>query len=112
MLLVRPLKDEHTWEALVRPGRKMRAGEVVVFGEGELEAEVIARGDYGLRTLRFRQAVQGNWQPPCGILEDYIDTDRNGVILPFDLLRFRQLIQGTGNATRPWAGESMNNARP
>ncbi len=56
VLLVRPLKDEHTWEALVRPGRKMRAGEVVVFGEGELEAEVIARGDYGLRTLRFRCA--------------------------------------------------------
>src|SRR5882762_4013527 len=31
------------WEALVRPGRKMKTGERVVFGEGEPEAEIIAR---------------------------------------------------------------------
>jgi S-adenosylmethionine:tRNA ribosyltransferase-isomerase len=41
------------WEALVRPGRKMKTGERVVFGEGELEAEIIARGEFGLRTARF-----------------------------------------------------------
>jgi S-adenosylmethionine:tRNA ribosyltransferase-isomerase len=41
------------WQALVRPGRKMKTGERVVFGEGELEAEIIARGDFGLRTVRF-----------------------------------------------------------
>jgi S-adenosylmethionine:tRNA ribosyltransferase-isomerase len=45
--------DPQTWEALVRPGRKMHTGERVLFGEGELEAEVIARGELGLRTLRF-----------------------------------------------------------
>jgi S-adenosylmethionine:tRNA ribosyltransferase-isomerase len=45
--------DEETWEALVRPGRKMPTGERVVFGQGELEAEVIARGELGARTLRF-----------------------------------------------------------
>ena len=42
-----------TWEALVRPGRKMHLGERVLFGRGELEGEVIARGEFGLRTLRF-----------------------------------------------------------
>jgi len=47
------LKEGDTWEALVRPGRKMPVGETVFFGEGELEAEVVARGDLGLRTLRF-----------------------------------------------------------
>jgi S-adenosylmethionine:tRNA ribosyltransferase-isomerase len=47
------LIDPQTWEALVRPGRKMRTGERVLFGEGELEAEVISRGELGLRTLRF-----------------------------------------------------------
>jgi S-adenosylmethionine:tRNA ribosyltransferase-isomerase len=41
------------WEALVRPGRKMKTGERVVFGEGELEAEIIARREFGLRTVRF-----------------------------------------------------------
>ncbi len=45
--------DSQTWEALVRPGRKMQTGERVLFGEGELEAEVISRGELGLRTLRF-----------------------------------------------------------
>lgn len=41
------------WEALVRPGQKMRTGERVLFGQGELEGEILARGELGLRTLRF-----------------------------------------------------------
>jgi S-adenosylmethionine:tRNA ribosyltransferase-isomerase len=45
--------DAGTWEALVRPGRKMQVGERVLFGNGELEAEVLSRGQLGLRTLRF-----------------------------------------------------------
>jgi S-adenosylmethionine:tRNA ribosyltransferase-isomerase len=45
--------NPNTWEALVKPGRKMQTGERVVFGEGDLEAEVIARGEFGARTLRF-----------------------------------------------------------
>ena len=40
------------WEALVRPGRKINVGEKIHFDEG-LEAEVIARGEFGERTLRF-----------------------------------------------------------
>jgi S-adenosylmethionine:tRNA ribosyltransferase-isomerase len=46
--------DSETWEALVRPGRKMQVGERVLFGEGELEGQVLSRGKLGLRTLRFR----------------------------------------------------------
>jgi S-adenosylmethionine:tRNA ribosyltransferase-isomerase len=46
-------RDPETWEALVRPGRKMQTGERVLLGEGELEAQVISRGERGLRTLRF-----------------------------------------------------------
>jgi S-adenosylmethionine:tRNA ribosyltransferase-isomerase len=45
--------DPETWEALVRPGRKMHVRERVVFGGGEFECEVISRGELGLRTLRF-----------------------------------------------------------
>jgi S-adenosylmethionine:tRNA ribosyltransferase-isomerase len=52
VLLTRKL-DSCTWEALVRPGRKMRAGERVLFGDGTLEAEIIGRGELGERTLRF-----------------------------------------------------------
>jgi S-adenosylmethionine:tRNA ribosyltransferase-isomerase len=52
VLLVREVSPG-TWEGLVRPGRKVRTGERIVFGEGELEAEVEGRGEYGLRRLRF-----------------------------------------------------------
>lgn len=42
------------WHGLVRPGRKVRTGETLVFGDGELEAEVLGRGDYGLRLVRLK----------------------------------------------------------
>lgn len=46
-------RDGDAWETLVRPGRKMQIGERVVFGEGELEAEITERGELGSRTLQF-----------------------------------------------------------
>ncbi len=52
IFLTRQIEGD-TWEALVRPGRKMHIGERVVLGEGELEAEIMARGELGLRTLRL-----------------------------------------------------------
>ncbi len=45
-------QDGRDWEALVRPGRKMRVGERIRFDEG-LEAEIVARGEFGERTVRF-----------------------------------------------------------
>jgi S-adenosylmethionine:tRNA ribosyltransferase-isomerase len=52
VLLIRQLAPDK-WETLVRPGRKIQTGEKIVFGEGELEAQVESRGDFGLRVLRF-----------------------------------------------------------
>lgn len=51
ILLTRQLAPD-IWETLVHPGRKMHVGERVLFGEGELAAEVIARGEFGLRIVR------------------------------------------------------------
>jgi S-adenosylmethionine:tRNA ribosyltransferase-isomerase len=52
VLLVHPVSDDaKTWTALVHPGRKMRTRERVSF-DG-VEAEVIGRGEYGERLLRF-----------------------------------------------------------
>ena len=49
--------DENQWRALVRPGRKVAIGERLVFpdtaGEIVLEAEVLERGQFGERLLRF-----------------------------------------------------------
>jgi S-adenosylmethionine:tRNA ribosyltransferase-isomerase len=56
VFLLRPVPpDGSDWEALVRPGRKMRVGEIIRFGGG-LEAEIIGRGAFGERTIRFRGA--------------------------------------------------------
>ncbi len=53
VLLVRPSGDDpHVWSALVHPGRKMHVGERVRF-DGGLEAEIVGRGTFGERTLRF-----------------------------------------------------------
>ena len=63
VFLLRPVSaDGRDWEALVRPGRKMRVGERVVF-DGGLEAEIVARGEFGERTVRFRISSDG-----CGDL--------------------------------------------
>jgi S-adenosylmethionine:tRNA ribosyltransferase-isomerase len=56
VLLLRPLAaDGREWEALVRPGRKMRVGERIHFDEG-VEAEIVGRGELGERTIRFHSA--------------------------------------------------------
>jgi len=52
VFLTRKLESD-TWESLVRPGRKMQVGERVIFGRGELEGEIVARGELGLRTVRL-----------------------------------------------------------
>ena len=55
ILLTRQVStDPNEWECLARPGRKVRAGDSLLFGDnGELCAEVIGRGPFGERRLRF-----------------------------------------------------------
>ena len=56
VMLTEPAGD-NTWHALVRPGRKVAIGEILVFpspsGAIELKAEVFERGQFGDRLLRF-----------------------------------------------------------
>jgi len=58
VLLTRQLSAEpNEWECLVRPGRKVGVGEHLFFGEDDgLQAEVIARGEFGERRIRFGPA--------------------------------------------------------
>jgi len=55
VLLTRQLSQEsNKWECLVHPGRKIGVGETLFFGDqDELQAEVLARGKFGERTIRF-----------------------------------------------------------
>ena len=46
-------RGENLWECLVRPGKKLRTGARVVFGDGELEAVVESEMPDGNRLVRF-----------------------------------------------------------
>lgn len=58
-LLTRQLsRDPNDWECLVRPGRKIGVGEQLFFGpHDELRAEVIERGSFGERKIRFESTA-------------------------------------------------------
>lgn len=55
VLLTRQVSSEpNEWECLVRPGRKIGVGERLFFGsQDDLQAEVLSRGTFGERRLRF-----------------------------------------------------------
>lgn len=79
---------KNRWRALVRPGRKVAIGEVLVFpgpdGATVLEAEVLERGEFGERLLRFDSggdffaAIEriGHTPLPPYIHRDDADADR------------------------------------
>jgi S-adenosylmethionine:tRNA ribosyltransferase-isomerase len=102
VLLVRRLGPDR-WEALVRPGRKVRTGERILFGEG-LEAEVVGRGAYGLREVRLTAA---------GNLEETIERVGHVPLPPYihradrpsDRERYQTIFARTGAAAAaPTAG--------
>ncbi len=83
VLLTRQLRqDPNEWECLVRPGRKIGIGERLFFGEGdELQAEVIARGEFGERTIRFLEpsgCVGGQNPHPLSPVEFFERLERIG----------------------------------
>jgi S-adenosylmethionine:tRNA ribosyltransferase-isomerase len=96
------------WEALVRPGRKIGVGERLFFGDPDahdLEAEVIGRGEFGERTLRFHSSdgdffakLERLGQIP---LPPYIDRP----IAPEDRDRYQTIFaKDSGSAAAPTAG--------
>jgi len=57
-------KEADVWECLVRPGKKLRQGARVVFGDGLLKAEIIDTVEEGNRLVRFEYE---------GIFEEVLD---------------------------------------
>jgi len=55
VLLTKQISQQpNEWECLVRPGRKIGVGEQIFFGDQqELVAEVVVRGEFGERRIRF-----------------------------------------------------------
>ena len=56
-VLLAEVHDNGDWSALVRPGRKIRSGDQLIFPDAAdqpvLHAEVVASGEFGQRRLRF-----------------------------------------------------------
>jgi S-adenosylmethionine:tRNA ribosyltransferase-isomerase len=87
VLLTEPA-GENQWRALVKPGKKVAVGERLAFpshsGTVELEAEVLERGEFGERLLRFSPVADffstldriGHMPLPPYIRRDDADTDR------------------------------------
>ena len=46
-------RGDKVWECLVRPGKKLRVGAKITFGNGELTAEVVGEVEGGNRLVRF-----------------------------------------------------------
>ncbi len=59
VLLLRPLADPHQWEALVRPGAKLRAGKQVVIAD-DLTIDIVDALPDGNRIVRLNTAADAN----------------------------------------------------
>lgn len=63
-ILLLKRKSDDTWECIVRPGKKLRPGARVVFGDGLLRAEILEIAEEGNRLIRFEYK---------GIFEEILD---------------------------------------
>ncbi|MBR6771376.1 MAG: tRNA preQ1(34) S-adenosylmethionine ribosyltransferase-isomerase QueA [Lachnospiraceae bacterium] len=57
-------KEKDVWEALVKPGKKLKPGAMVSFGEGILQGEILEVVEEGNRLIRFTYQ---------GIFEEVLD---------------------------------------
>lgn len=55
-----PGRDPDVWRVLVKPGRRVRPGHWLVFGQGLLEAEVVGSTEEGGRLVHF--TYRGDWE--------------------------------------------------
>jgi len=91
-----------TWETLVKPGKRVIPGTVIVFGDGLLTAEAIGVTDAGGRILKFKYE---------GVFEDILDRLGQMPLPPYikttlaDRERYQTVYARTpGSAAAPTAG--------
>lgn len=123
VLLTRQVADDPSeWECLVRPGRKIAIGETLYFpctssgspGDAppvpafDLEAEVVGRGLFGERRIRFAPVpdffarVERIGHVP---LPPYIRREHAGIDRPADRERYQTVYaQAPGSVAAPTAG--------
>ena len=95
-------KENDIWETLVKPGRKMKPGARLVFGNGLLKAEVIGVVEEGNRLIQFHYD---------GIFEEILDQLGQMPLPPYithqleDKNRYQTVYaKHSGSAAAPTAG--------
>ncbi|MBB5265181.1 S-adenosylmethionine:tRNA ribosyltransferase-isomerase [Catenibacillus scindens] len=101
VLLLKRLEND-VWETLVKPGRKLRPGAKISFGDGLLKAEVLDIVDEGNRRIRFTYD---------GIFEEILDRLGEMPLPPYithkleDKSRYQTVYaKYDGSAAAPTAG--------
>jgi S-adenosylmethionine:tRNA ribosyltransferase-isomerase len=104
VFLIRPIDgEEETWKALVKPGKRARTGDRILFSP-ELSAEIISQEEFGERTIRLLAK-----QPVLEILERIGETPLPPYIHRKPTASDRQRYQTvfarkTGSVAAPTAG--------
>lgn len=95
-------QSDSVWECLVRPGKKLRVGATVTFGDGSLTCEVIDVLDDGNRLVKFNYS---------GIFEEILDKLGQMPLPPYithelkDKDRYQTVYaKNKGSAAAPTAG--------
>ena len=95
-------RGEDLWECLVRPGRKLKPGAQVIFGDGQLTATVEEELDDGKRAVRFHY---------CGIFLEILEQLGKMPLPPYikaelaDQERYQTVYSKVmGSAAAPTAG--------
>ncbi len=101
VLLLHRLDKDH-WETLVRPGRRLKEGAWVSFGNGALQAQIVQATDAGGRVVRFVYE---------GVFETLLDTLGQMPLPPYiheklqDQNRYQTVYaKQDGSAAAPTAG--------
>ncbi len=103
ILLLKRLKDKKDeWEALAGPGKKARPGDVIVFGNGELECEILEIVEDGNRMIKFSYE---------GIFEEILDKLGSMPLPPYIKNQLKEkdryqtvYAKNEGSAAAPTAG--------
>lgn len=106
ILLLKRLKND-IWETLVKPGKKLRPGARVIFGDGRLKAEIMEIAEEGNRLVKFYYE---------GIFEEILDSLGEMPLPPYitHKLEDKEMYQTVyakfnGSAAAPTAGLHFTN---